>query len=153
MHEHIHSATPVGNAAGRARPSSPPPPPTRCRAARSSRTPSPPRAHPVTRLSLCVLLLLFRTRVDTWGAGGLLVALRTLLTEVERVRVHGFSDREVDIVVSNYLTELKTTYLERHQLDSADLADEIVSHFVAGELLLGVETEVIAEIELRSRRD
>ena len=102
---------------------------------------------------LCVLLLLFRTRVDTWGAGGLLVALRTLLTEVERVRVHGFSEREVDIVVSNYLTELKTTYLERHQLDSADLADEIVSHFVAGELLLGVETEVSAEIAPRSRRD
>ena len=68
--------------------------------------------------------------------------LRCLLTEVERVRLHGFSSRELDVVTSNYLTEIKTTYLERHQLDSADLADDIVSHFVSGELLLGVETEV-----------
>ena len=42
---------------------------------------------------------------------GVLRALRTLLEEAERVRRHGFSERELAIIKANYLTELKTTYL------------------------------------------
>ena len=51
-------------------------------------------------------------------AGGLLAALRALLVETERARRHGFSQRELDVVLANYNTELKTTFLERQQLDS-----------------------------------
>ena len=76
--------------------------------------------------------------------GALLLALRTLLEEVERVRTHGFSERELSIVKANYLSDLKTTYLERHQFESSELARECCSHFTSGELVLGIEGEVRA---------
>ena len=76
--------------------------------------------------------------------GTVLRALRTLLEEVERVRRFGWSEREIAVVKANYLTELKTSYIERNQFDSGELARECCGHFLSGEILLGIEMEVRA---------
>lgn len=76
--------------------------------------------------------------------GAVLRALRTLLEEVERVRRFGWSEREIAVVKANYLTELKTNYIERNQFDSGELARECCGHFLSGEILLGIEMEVRA---------
>ena len=72
--------------------------------------------------------------------GAVIRALRTLLEEVERVRRFGWSEREIAVVKANYLTELKTSYIERNQFDSGELARECCGHFLSGEILLGIET-------------
>lgn len=44
--------------------------------------------------------------------------------QVARVRLHGFSDREVSIVRALLLSEIESAYLERDQVQSANLRDE-----------------------------
>jgi len=76
--------------------------------------------------------------------GQQLRALKVLLLELERIKAHGFSELELGLVKANYLSELKTAYVERLQFDSSQLARECTSHFLSGELLLGIDIEVAA---------
>jgi hypothetical protein len=74
--------------------------------------------------------------------GGESTAIIAALTEVERIRVHGLSDREVNTAKRNMLTEVRSEYLERHQTDSATLCDELVEHYCKGIPAPGIEWEV-----------
>ncbi|KAL3747335.1 hypothetical protein ACJRO7_016163 [Eucalyptus globulus] len=73
--------------------------------------------------------------------GGTMEALESMLTEVARVRIHGFSEREISIVRALLLSEIESAYLERDQMQSTSLRDELIQHFLRGEPVIGIEYE------------
>lgn len=44
--------------------------------------------------------------------------------QVARVRLHGFSEREISIVRALLMSEIESAYLERDQMQSTNLRDE-----------------------------
>ncbi|XP_012076806.1 zinc protease PQQL-like isoform X2 [Jatropha curcas] len=72
---------------------------------------------------------------------GTLEALESMLLEVARVRLHGFSDREISIVRSLLMAEIESAYLERDQTQSTSLRDEFLQHFLRNEPVVGIEYE------------
>lgn len=44
--------------------------------------------------------------------------------QVARVRLHGFSEREISIVRALMMSEIESAYLERDQMQSTSLRDE-----------------------------
>ncbi|KAF4371416.1 hypothetical protein F8388_001944 [Cannabis sativa] len=73
--------------------------------------------------------------------GGTIEALKSMLIEVARVRIHGFSEREVSIVRSQLMSEIESAYLERDQMQSSSLRDEYLQHFLRNEPVIGIEYE------------
>ncbi|KAI3421693.1 uncharacterized protein J3R85_011884 [Psidium guajava] len=73
--------------------------------------------------------------------GGTMEALESMLMEVARVRIHGFSEREISIVQALLLSEIESAYLERDQMQSTSLRDELIQHFLRGEPVIGIEYE------------
>jgi len=61
--------------------------------------------------------------------------------EVARVRLFGFSARELRIARAKMMSDVETNYLERHQAYSTDTRDEYVRHFLLGEFVAGQELE------------
>uniref|UniRef100_A0A2P2LQ17 Putative zinc protease PqqL isoform X1 n=2 Tax=Rhizophora mucronata TaxID=61149 RepID=A0A2P2LQ17_RHIMU len=55
---------------------------------------------------------------------GTLEALESMLVEVARVRLHGFSEHEISIVRALLMAEIESAYLERDQMQSSNLRDE-----------------------------
>lgn len=47
-------------------------------------------------------------------------------SQVARVRLHGFSDREISVVRSLLMSEIESAYLERDQTQSTSLRDELI---------------------------
>ncbi|CAL9145042.1 unnamed protein product [Musa hybrid cultivar] len=72
---------------------------------------------------------------------GTIEALEAMLTEVARVRLHGFSEREISIVRALMMSEIESAYLEREQMQSTSLRDEYLQHFFRKEPVVGVEYE------------
>ncbi|MEW5319769.1 MAG: hypothetical protein WDW38_010898 [Sanguina aurantia] len=72
---------------------------------------------------------------------GVLRALESLLTEVARVRLHGFSVREIDRAKSELMADVENNYLERDQGYCWDIRDEYLRHFLNGEFVTGMEYE------------
>ncbi|CAI0628468.1 unnamed protein product, partial [Linum tenue] len=72
---------------------------------------------------------------------GTLDALESMLLEVARVRLHGFSEREICIVRALMMAEIESAYLERDQMQSTNLRDEYLQHFLRGEPVVGIEYE------------
>ncbi|KAJ7536029.1 hypothetical protein O6H91_12G054400 [Diphasiastrum complanatum] len=72
---------------------------------------------------------------------GTLEALESMLMEVARIRLHGFSDREIALVRAFLMADIESAYLERHQMQSTVLRDEYLQHFLRGEPVLGIECE------------
>ncbi|CAI0543733.1 unnamed protein product, partial [Linum tenue] len=60
---------------------------------------------------------------------------------VARVRLHGFSEREICIVRALMMAEIESAYLERDQMQSTNLRDEYLQHFLRGEPVVGIEYE------------
>ena len=50
--------------------------------------------------------------------------MTTLMFQVARVRLHGFSEREISIVRALLMSEIESAYLERDQMQSTSLRDE-----------------------------
>ncbi|CAM9595638.1 unnamed protein product [Ascophyllum nodosum] len=73
--------------------------------------------------------------------GGLPRAMTAVLTEVHRVKVHGFSDREVSIAKKNLLAEVRGEWVARDQTDSAYLCRDYVEHFLRGDPAPGIAWE------------
>ncbi|XP_020597677.1 zinc protease PQQL-like isoform X2 [Phalaenopsis equestris] len=73
--------------------------------------------------------------------GGTVEALESMLMEVARLRVHGFSDREISIVRALMMSEIESAFLERDQMQSTVLRDEYLQHFFREEPVLGIEYE------------
>ncbi|XP_068652946.1 zinc protease PQQL-like [Aristolochia californica] len=72
---------------------------------------------------------------------GTIEALESMLLEVARVRLHGFSDREISIVRALMMSEIESAYLERDQMQSTNLRDEYLQHFFRSEPIVGIEYE------------
>ncbi|KAL5573042.1 hypothetical protein UlMin_022639 [Ulmus minor] len=72
---------------------------------------------------------------------GTLKALESMLFEVARVRLHGFSEREISIVRALLMSEIESAYLERDQMQSTSLRDEYLQHFLRNEPVIGIEYE------------
>ncbi|KAL8039469.1 hypothetical protein ABFS82_10G042000 [Erythranthe guttata] len=72
---------------------------------------------------------------------GTTVALESMLTEVARVRVHGFSEREISVARALLMSEIESAYLERDQMQSSNLRDEYIQHFLRNEPVVGIEYE------------
>ncbi|CAI9100506.1 OLC1v1037622C1 [Oldenlandia corymbosa var. corymbosa] len=72
---------------------------------------------------------------------GTIAALESMLTEVARVRLHGFSDREIAVVRALLMSEIESAYLERDQMQSTGLRDEYLQHFLRDEPVVGIEHE------------
>eukprot|EP00250_Pteridium_aquilinum_P015299 c22507_g1_i1 orf=556-3573(+) len=72
---------------------------------------------------------------------GTLQALESVLTEIARVRQHGFSDREIAIVRAFLMADIESAYLEKDQMQSTSLRDEYLQHFLRGEPVVGIEYE------------
>ncbi|KAJ6803070.1 zinc protease PQQL-like isoform X1 [Iris pallida] len=73
--------------------------------------------------------------------GGTVEALESLMMEVARVRLHGFSDREISIVRALMMSEIESAYLERDQMQSTSLRDEYMQHFFRREPVIGIDYE------------
>ncbi|XP_039004859.1 zinc protease PQQL-like [Hibiscus syriacus] len=72
---------------------------------------------------------------------GTLQALESMLFEVARVRLHGFSEHEVSVVRALLMSEIESAYLERDQMQSTSLRDEYIQHFIHNEPVIGLEYE------------
>lgn len=72
---------------------------------------------------------------------GTIEALEAMLMELARVRVHGFSEREISIVRALLMSEIESAFLERDQIQSTSLRDEYVQHFLCNEPVVGIEFE------------
>lgn len=72
---------------------------------------------------------------------GTLEALESMLIEIARVRLHGFSEREVSVVRALLMSEIESAYLERDQMQSSSLRDEYIQHFIHNEPVIGIEYE------------
>nr|XP_017222853.1 PREDICTED: zinc protease PQQL-like isoform X1 [Daucus carota subsp. sativus] len=72
---------------------------------------------------------------------GTIEALESMLTEVARVRLHGFSEREIAIARALLMSEIESAYLERDQMQSTSLRDEYLQHFLHDEPVISVEYE------------
>ncbi|PRQ46705.1 hypothetical protein RchiOBHm_Chr2g0091881 [Rosa chinensis] len=71
---------------------------------------------------------------------GTIQAQESILIEVARVRLHGFSEREVSIVRALLMSEIESAYLERDQMQSTSFIFSVMN------LLLGLS------MRLNSRR-
>ncbi|CAM9691194.1 unnamed protein product [Scytosiphon promiscuus] len=80
---------------------------------------------PVTVAALSTVQLMV-TALD----GGLPRAMRAVLTEVHRIKIHGFSDREVSIAKKNHLAEVRGEWVARDQTDSTNLCSDYVEYFL-----------------------
>ncbi|CAD5335078.1 unnamed protein product [Arabidopsis thaliana] len=72
---------------------------------------------------------------------GTLASLESMLLEVARVRLHGFSEREISVVRALMMSEIESAYLERDQVQSTSLRDEYIQHFLHKEPVIGIEYE------------
>ncbi|KAM7276427.1 hypothetical protein ACFE04_018293 [Oxalis oulophora] len=68
-------------------------------------------------------------------------ALESMLMEVARVRIHGFSEREISIVRALLMSDIESAYLERDQMQSTYLRDEYLQHFLNKRPVIGIELE------------
>ncbi|HDS06671.1 MAG TPA: insulinase family protein [Bacteroides sp.] len=66
---------------------------------------------------------------------------RALLTELERVKRHGFTPGELERAKSNILTRWEKYYKERDKISNDEYVDEYVSHFLEGDAFVSVEDE------------
>ncbi|KAL4194482.1 hypothetical protein AMTRI_Chr05g68900 [Amborella trichopoda] len=78
---------------------------------------------------------------STCKEGGIIEALESMLLEVARVRLHGFSEREISVVRALMMSEIESAYLERDQMQSTSLRDEYLQHFFRKEPVVGIEYE------------
>ncbi|HXU83778.1 MAG TPA: insulinase family protein, partial [Polyangia bacterium] len=75
-------------------------------------------------------------------AGEVQRGLAALLTEVERVRRHGFTPGELDRAKKEWLLGYEQAYRERGKIESTTFAEEFVRAFTEGEAVPGIPAEL-----------
>jgi predicted Zn-dependent peptidase len=83
-------------------------------------------------------------------------ALTAVLRELARIRLHGISEQELKIAKANMLADTEQLYAEREQTYCESVRDELVCHFLRGDLVIGAEDEAVlakACIERVSQED
>ncbi|MGV3707870.1 MAG: M16 family metallopeptidase, partial [Gemmatimonas sp.] len=80
--------------------------------------------------------------------GMVLPTLTTLMTEVERVRQHGFLQSELDRTRSNMIRSYERAYDERDKTQSANFVEEYIGNFLSGEAYPGIafETDLVRNL-------
>uniref|UniRef100_A0A7S0SIB4 Peptidase M16 C-terminal domain-containing protein n=1 Tax=Mantoniella antarctica TaxID=81844 RepID=A0A7S0SIB4_9CHLO len=73
--------------------------------------------------------------------GKAMCGLEAGLRELARARLHGFSPQELRIAAAKQLAEAEQLFVERDQTYCTSLRDELVGHFLRGELVVGAEEE------------
>ena len=73
--------------------------------------------------------------------GGIETGLAAVLEERQRVRLHGFTESELDREKSNLLRSVESLYKQRDQTPSRRFADEYTDHFLSGMPSVGIEAE------------
>jgi zinc protease len=73
--------------------------------------------------------------------GGIVRGLEAVLTEMERVRRHGFTATELERARQNLVRAYERAYAEREKTASGALADEYVSNFTDGAPIPGIAVE------------
>jgi len=68
-------------------------------------------------------------------------ALRTILTENERMKRHGFTASELERAKTNLLRNYESAYSERNKRENSAFVKEYVKHFTRCESLPGIEWE------------
>ena len=68
-------------------------------------------------------------------------AYKAILTEIARVKQHGFLASEYLRARDEYLSSLEKAYNNRNQQDSGDLVDQYTNHFLKGEPVPGIGYE------------
>lgn len=58
------------------------------------------------------------------GGFSLIIPFDFKVSQVARVRLHGFSEREISIVRALMMSEIESAFLERDQMQSTSLRDE-----------------------------
>ncbi len=81
------------------------------------------------------------TGVAVTDAAGVERGLRALLTELRRVKQHGFTASEYERAKADFLTQIETMYNERDKQRSNTYANEYVRAFTDFEPIPGIETE------------
>jgi predicted Zn-dependent peptidase len=89
---------------------------------------------------MCASMALFVVGA-TAPVGGALPALEALLIELARVRLHGFTAREVAAARARIDKDLETNFIEKDQAHSELVRDEYVRNFTVGEAVLDAEFE------------
>ena len=88
------------------------------------------------------------------SAGEVLAGMEALLTEVERVRQHGFTETELKRAKQDLLRAYDRYYLERENINSRVFADGYVDHFLTAgaspsvELLAQLARQLVPNISL-----
>ncbi len=67
--------------------------------------------------------------------------LEAVLTEIERVRRHGFTAAELERAKQEHLRALEQLYAERDKSESAAFVDDYVQHYLTGDAAPGIEHE------------
>ena len=67
--------------------------------------------------------------------------LAAVLREVARIRLHGISEQELKIAKARMLAETEQLYAEREQTYCENLRDELVGHYLRGDMVIGAEEE------------
>jgi len=75
-------------------------------------------------------------------------AIDVLVTEVERVRQHGFTQGEFDRARAETLRSYQNSVVEHEKTPSSDFAAEITRHFLEGEMMPGIahELRIVEEV-------
>ena len=77
-----------------------------------------------------------------WVApGGIERGLEVVLEELQRVRLHGFTEGELEREKSNLLRSAENVYKQRDQVPSQNFVNEYVDHFLTGTPAPGIEAE------------
>ena len=75
------------------------------------------------------------------GPGGIERGLSTMLEELARVRLHGFTETELARERENLLRAIESVYTQREQTPSANFVGEYVDHFLRGAPAPGIAAE------------
>ena len=77
----------------------------------------------------------------TTQENGILPALKAMMTEVARVRAHGFTEAELARAKASLIAAMDRSYSERDKTESNAFVGEYVRNFLTGEPFPGIEYE------------
>ncbi|KAK9705868.1 hypothetical protein RND81_07G088100 [Saponaria officinalis] len=72
---------------------------------------------------------------------GILEALKSVLTELARARLHEFSEHEIAIACANMMSVMESVYLDREKRQSTTWQYQYLQHFLRNEAFLDPEIE------------
>ena len=74
-------------------------------------------------------------------AAGIDEAITALVTENKRMAEFGFTEAEYERAKANFLKQIESQYEDRNNTENRRYVNEILSHFISNEPMMGIETE------------